>query len=184
VQDNRWLVVALAVVTVVALVQSVQVERSTAYGLTNVLHRAEGHDLADLARDGSTQMRERYALYLELRPDLEGGTVVVPRAPGVLAVTAVRGLAGAELLRVDFDPTIGPADARDLRAEARVVGVLEVTGGTVAVVGPAGPAPLHVVLVDEQGTAYVTSADQLQRHGIAPDGLDLDALLAPEHDGG
>ncbi len=176
--DNRWLVVVLAGLTVLTLVQSVQVERSEAYGLTHVLRRADGHELADLARDGSTQMRERFAFYLELRPDVEGGTVVVPRAPETLAVTAARGLAGAELLRVDFDPTIGPEHARDLRDEARRTGVLSPADGTIEVVGPSGPAPLHVVLLDERGTAYVTAADQLGRHGIEPEGLDLDALLA------
>jgi hypothetical protein len=173
---TRWLVAALAVLTVVALVQSVQTERSEAYGLTHVLHRADGHELADLARDGSTQMRERYGFYLELRPDVEGGTVVLPTAPRTLAVTAVRGLAGAEVLRADFDPSIGPEVARALRDEARVEGAVETPTRVIGAVGPSGPAPVHVVLVDEDGTAYVTATAQLRRHGIAPDGLDLDAL--------
>jgi hypothetical protein len=184
VNANRWLVVALAILTVVTLAQSVQVERSTAYGLTRITNRASGHALVDLADDGSTQMRERFAAYLALRPYAEGATIVAPTAPRVLATTAVRGLTGAELVYAPFDPSIDGEVARLLRQEARVEGVLEVTAGTIEVVGPAQPAPVHVVLVDDEGTAYVTSADQLSRHGIEPPGLDLDALLDGTTDDG
>lgn len=175
---NRWLVIALAVLAVVSLLQSVQIERSTTYGLTRVLYRASGHAMADLARDGSAQMRADYAFYIELRPYAEGGTVVVPREPPTLVTTAVRGLSGAELLVSDYDPLINSATARRLREEALLAGPARSSAGTLEVVGPSGPASLLVVLVDVEGTAFVAAADQLARHGIELPGLRLDEVVA------
>jgi hypothetical protein len=177
---NRWLVVALAVTAVVALIQSVQVERSTTYGLTRVLYRASSHAMADLAREGSAQMRDEFAFYVELRPYAEGGTVIVPRRPSMLERTAIRGLSGAELLTRDYDPAVGPGVARRLRDEASLTGTLSSSVGTVGVVGPSGPAALHVLLLDEGGTAYVVAADQLARHGIEPAGLALVGRFAED----
>jgi hypothetical protein len=183
VNHNRWLVIALVVLTVVTLLQSVQVERSEAFGLARILNPASGHAMEDLARDGSSQMNDRFAFYLALRPYVEGGTVVLVNRPRTLATTAVRGLAGAELVVADFDPTIDAALARTLRDEARVEGAVSPSSGTIDAFGPAGRDVVHVVLVDEQGVAYVTAAEQLQRHGIEPPGLDLGDLLAGAADG-
>jgi hypothetical protein len=177
-QGSRWLVAALAVVAVMGVVQSVQIERSTSYGLTRVLYRASSHAMADLARDGSTQMRDEFAFYAELRPYVAGSRLVVPRDPGTLTATSVRGLSGAELIVSDYDPTIGPVIGQRLRGEASLLGPVRSSAGTFEVVGPEGPAPVFVLLLDEHGTVYVTAVDQLARHGIEPAGLDPVELLA------
>jgi hypothetical protein len=177
---NRWLVVALVVLAVVTSWQSVQAERSTTYGLTRVLYRASGDMLADLARDGSNQMRDRFAFSLELRPYVEGGTVVVPGGQRTLATTTVRGLAGAELLVRDYDPLIDPELAHRLRDEARLTGSLPSRDGAREAVGPSASAPVHVVLVDAGGTVYVVAVDQLTRAAVDVPGLDLGALSAED----
>jgi hypothetical protein len=174
---NRWLVVTLALLTVLGLVQSVQIERSSTYGLTNVLYRASGHGLVDLARDGSDQMRETFAFTIALRPYVHGGTVVAPSGERTLAVTAVRGLAGAELLVRDYDPFVEATAARLLRNEARMTGSLPTQDGAREAVGPSGPAPLHVVLVDVDDTVHVVAVEQLRRHAINVAGLDVDKLV-------
>jgi hypothetical protein len=174
---NRWLVVTLALLTVLGLVQSVQIERSSDYGLTNVLYRASGHGLVDLARDGSAQMRDDHVVYLELRRYAGGGSIVVPHEPVTLLPTSVRGLAGAEFLPRAYDPLIGEDVARRLREEAALVGTARSRGDRIEVVGPSGPASGHVVLMDRQGTAYVVTTGQLARHGIDLPASALDGLL-------
>lgn len=176
-QGDRWLATVLACVAVMGAVQSVQIERASSYGLTRVLHRASGQTLAELARDGSTQMREEFAFYLELRPYVEGGTLVVPREPITLEGTSVRGLSGAELRMSDYDPMIGHEDARRLGSEASFVSTATWRAGTFEVSGPGAPGAVHVLLLDERGAAYVASIDQLVRHGIAPTGLERADLI-------
>jgi hypothetical protein len=174
---NRWLVVTLALLTALGLVQSVQIERSSNYGLTHVLYRASGHGLVDLARDGSAQMRDDHVFYLELRRYAGGGSVVVPHEPVTLLATSVRGLTGAEFLPRAYDPLIGQDVARRLRDEAALVGTARSRGDPVEAVGPSGPASVHVVLVDRQGAIYVATAGQLARHGIDLPASALDGLL-------
>lgn len=171
---NRWLVVALVLLAGLGLVQSVQIERSSAFGLTHVFHRASGHELVDLARDGSRQLREDHVFHLELRRYAEGGTIVVPDEPITLLAPAVRGLSGAEFLPRRYDPFIDQDVAQRLRDEAVLTGTARSLGGRIEVVGPSAPASLHVVLLDRDGTAYVTAAPQVVRHGIDLPGPVLD----------
>jgi hypothetical protein len=173
---NRWLVVALALLAVLGLVQSVQIERSSASVLTHVLHRPSGHELVDLARDGSRQMRDDHVLHLELRRYAKGGTIVVPQEPITLLAPTVRGLTGAEFLPRAYDPLIDEDVARRLRDEAALVGTARSLGGPMEVVGPSGPAPVHVVLLDQDGTAYVVAAPQVASQGIELPGSVLDGL--------
>lgn len=168
----------LAVVVVVNLWQSATIEWGTS-SKQRVLARADGDRLLDLVRSSSATARVRFAVYLELRPFVAGGTVVVPSAPGTLGPTLVRGLTGADLVTADYDPYLEPSLADGLHHDAGFTGALRTSRGEIPVVGPDRPAPVLVVLVDEgHDTFFVVTPAALRQRGADVAGLDLDALVA------
>ncbi len=172
----RWLLLGLAVVVVVNLWQSATIEWGTP-SHQRVLARADGDRLLDLVRSSSPTARVRFAVYLELRPFVAGGTVVVPSSPATLEPTLVRGLAGADVVTRDYDPHLDPSLADRLRDDAAFTATLRTSRGELPVVGPDDPAQVLVVLVDAaDDTLYVVTPTALRQRGADVAGLDLDAL--------
>jgi hypothetical protein len=172
----RWLALGLAVLAILNVWQSATIEWGTD-GKDRVLARAEGERLLDLAQSSTASPRLRFGPYLELRPFAAGGTVVVPATPATFQPSQLRGLAGADHVRLEYDARVDPALADGFRMDAGFTSSLRTSRGDLPVFGPRQAASVLVVLVDEaEESIFVVAADDLHQRGVTIAGLALDEL--------